>query len=132
MRQRGFTQPVIVLTASGGIDTVVQAMQAGAQDFLVKPAAPERIAVSIRNALKLGELQGEVKRLTKRAAGQVTFDDLIGGLVGHDPHQAAGRRGAAKSSIPILILGESGGRQGVDRPRPARLLRARWQAVRGG
>ena len=34
MRARGFTQPVIVLTASGGIDTVVQAMQAGAQDFL--------------------------------------------------------------------------------------------------
>ena len=38
MRARGFSQPVIVLTASGGIDTVVQAMQAGAQDFLVKPA----------------------------------------------------------------------------------------------
>src|SRR5689334_24112918 len=31
MRQRGFVQPVIVLTASGGIDTVVKAMQAGAQ-----------------------------------------------------------------------------------------------------
>ena len=35
--------PVIVLTASGGIDTVVQAMQAGAQDFFVKPASPERL-----------------------------------------------------------------------------------------
>src|SRR5260221_10472752 len=39
----------IVLTASGGIDTVVQAMQAGAADFFVKPASPERILVSIRN-----------------------------------------------------------------------------------
>ena len=51
MRARGFHQPVIVLTATGGIDTVVQAMQAGACDFFVKPASPERITVSIRNAL---------------------------------------------------------------------------------
>ena len=78
MRARGFTQPVIVLTASGGIDTVVGAMQAGAQDFLVKPAAPERIAVSIKNCLRMGELTAEVSRLKKRASGQVTFDELIG------------------------------------------------------
>ena len=44
--------PVIVLTASGGIDTVVQAMRGGAVDFFVKPASPERIVVSLRNALK--------------------------------------------------------------------------------
>ena len=40
MRARGLTCPVIVLTATGGVDTVVQAMQAGAQDFFVKPASP--------------------------------------------------------------------------------------------
>src|SRR5207244_9214204 len=78
MRSRGFNQPVIVLTASGGIDTVVQAMQAGAQDFLVKPAAPERIAVSIRNALRMGDLTAEVDRLKKHVTGQTTFNDLIG------------------------------------------------------
>ena len=38
LRVRGFGQPVIVVTATGGIDTVVNAMQAGAQDFFVKPA----------------------------------------------------------------------------------------------
>jgi DNA-binding NtrC family response regulator len=107
MRARGFTQPVIVLTASGGIDTVVQAMQAGAQDFLVKPAAPERIAVSIRNALKMGELSAEVSRLKKRASGQVTFDELIGDSPAMTMVKRLGER-AAKSSIPILILGESG------------------------
>src|SRR5262245_43821647 len=46
--------PVIVLTAKGGIDSAVDAMRAGATDFLVKPASPERIKVSIGNALKLG------------------------------------------------------------------------------
>jgi DNA-binding NtrC family response regulator len=107
MRARGFNQPVIVLTASGGIDTVVQAMQAGAQDFLVKPAAPERIAVSLRNALKMGELTKEVDRLKKHATNQTTFDDLIGASPAMGLVKRLGER-AAKSAIPILITGESG------------------------
>src|SRR5262249_12687356 len=57
--------PCTVLTAPGGIDTVVQAMQAGACDFFVKPAAPERIMVSIRNALEMTNLKSEVGRLKK-------------------------------------------------------------------
>ena len=67
LRARGFAPPVIVLTATGGIDTVVQAMQAGAQDFFVKPACPERIMVSIRNALQMGDLKAEVDRLKKHS-----------------------------------------------------------------
>ena len=78
MRARGFNQPVIVVTATGGIDTVVKAMQAGAMDFFIKPAAPERIIVSIRNALSMGALKGEVDRLKKHATGRTSFDDLIG------------------------------------------------------
>ena len=42
--------PVIVQTAQGSIETVVKAMQAGADDFFVKPVSPERIKVSIQNA----------------------------------------------------------------------------------
>ena len=56
IRTAGVTTPVIVLTANGGIDSVVKAMQAGAQDFFVKPASPERILVGIRNALQLTQL----------------------------------------------------------------------------
>ena len=107
MRARGFTQPVIVVTATGGIDTVVSAMQAGANDFFVKPAAPERIIVSIRNALSMGALKGEVERLKKHAGGRTTFDDLIGASPAMVMVKRLGER-AAKSSIPILITGESG------------------------
>jgi DNA-binding NtrC family response regulator len=107
MRQRGFAQPVIVITATGGVDTVVKAMQAGAQDFFIKPASPERIIVSIRNALQMGDLRGEVDRLKRRTTGKVTFDELIGASA---PMVAVKRMGerAAKASIPVLILGESG------------------------
>ncbi len=107
MRSRGFLQPVIVLTASGGVDTVVKAMQAGATDFFIKPASPERITVSIRNALSMGDLKGEVERLTKRTAGKTTFADLIGTSPAMTLVKRMGER-AAKSAIPILITGESG------------------------
>jgi DNA-binding NtrC family response regulator len=99
--------PVIVLTAQGGIETVVKAMRAGARDFFVKPASPERIIVSIRNALKMGELEGEVKRLKKTAEGSLTFADMIAAAPAMRHVVRLGERAAA-SNIPILILGESG------------------------
>src|SRR5690349_15093926 len=77
IRARRPELPCIVLTASGGIDTVVQAMQAGAADFFVKPASPERMLVSIRNALDMSNLKTEVVRLKKKAAGQFSFDDMV-------------------------------------------------------
>jgi DNA-binding NtrC family response regulator len=99
--------PVIVVTATGGIDTVVQAMRAGAVDFFVKPASPERIAISIRNALKLSDLRGEVKRLVKKTEGRMGFEDMIAAAPSMRGVVRLGQRAAA-SNIPLLILGESG------------------------
>jgi DNA-binding NtrC family response regulator len=107
IRQRRADLPCIVLTASGGIDTVVQAMQAGASDFFVKPASPERIIVSIRNALEMSNLKTEVVRLKKRVAGQLGFDDMVAEAPVMAPVVRMGKRAAA-SNIPVLITGESG------------------------
>src|SRR5690242_3504229 len=99
--------PVIVLTAKGGIDSAVEAMRAGANDFLVKPASPERIAVSIRNQLKIGTLSGEVKQLKKKADNKLSFEDLVAGSPEMRQVFRLGTR-AAQSDIPVLIEGESG------------------------
>ncbi len=107
IRTAGIATPVIVLTANGGIDSVVKAMQAGAQDFFVKPASPERILVGIRNALQLTQLTREVGRLKKHVSGRTSFDDLVGDSQPMRLVKAFGAR-AAKSSIPVLITGESG------------------------
>ena len=48
--------PVIVQTAHGSIDTAISAMRAGAADFVIKPASPERLDVSIKSALKIEAL----------------------------------------------------------------------------
>ena len=120
MRAHGLTAPVVVLTATGGVDVVVQAMQAGAQDFFIKPASPERIIVSIRNALQMGQLTKEVTRLSKRAQGHVSFDDIVGNAPPTRTLKALAERGA-KSQIPILILGESGvGKELIARADPRR------------
>jgi DNA-binding NtrC family response regulator len=107
--------PVIVLTAHGGIETVVKAMRAGAVDFFVKPASPERIAVSIRNAFKVRDLSGEVSRLKRAQSGQLGFKDMVAEAPAMRQVARLGER-AARSSIPILITGESGvGRELVAR-----------------
>lgn len=99
--------PVIVLTAQGGIDTVVEAMQNGAADFFVKPASPERVIVSINNALNLTTLKGEVSRLKRRREGAMGFKDLVGESAAMRNVLRLAERAAA-SNIPILIAGESG------------------------
>ena len=107
MRTAGVRAPVIILTASGGIDTVVKAMQAGAQDFFIKPASPERILISIRNALQMGDLVAEVGRVKRQVSGRTSFDDLVGDSAPMRMVKSLGAR-AAKSNIPVLITGESG------------------------
>ena len=99
--------PVIVLTAQGGIDTVVEAMQSGAADFFVKPASPERVIVSIQNAFNISTLQGEVSRLKRKREGSMGFKDLVGDSTALRHVLRLGERAAA-SGIPILITGESG------------------------
>ncbi len=99
--------PVIIQTAQGSIETVIKAMRAGADDFVVKPVSPERLKVSIQNLLKVTALTEEVKRLNQKVSGGLTFDELIGAGAAMTNVKRLGRRGAA-SNIPILIEGESG------------------------
>lgn len=99
--------PVIVLTGQAGVETVVTAMRAGAKDFVVKPASPERLTVSIHNALQMRQLSGEVSRLKRKQSGVLTFSDVISSSAPMRQVVRLGER-AAQSRIPILIEGESG------------------------
>ena len=69
--------PVIVQTAHGSIDAAITAMRAGAVDFVVKPVSPERLEVSIKSALKIEALAGEIARIKSKAEGTLGFADLI-------------------------------------------------------
>ncbi|MCA3667579.1 MAG: sigma-54-dependent Fis family transcriptional regulator [Methylobacterium sp.] len=99
--------PVIVQTAHGSIDAVISAMRAGATDFVVKPVGAERLQVSIKNALRVDALEGEVRRLSKRGSGALQFSDLASSSPDMTRAIRLGER-AAKSGIPVLLEGESG------------------------
>ena len=107
IREAGINVPVIVQTAHGGIDNVVSAMRAGAQDFVVKPVGFERLQVSLRNALNTSALKGELQRIRHSREGRLTFADIItrseimAGVL-RTAQKAAG------STIPVLVEGESG------------------------
>ncbi|SHG17095.1 sigma-54-dependent transcriptional regulator [Bradyrhizobium erythrophlei] len=107
IRDAGLNIPVIVQTAHGGIDNVVSAMRAGAQDFVVKPVGIERLQVSLRNALNASALKGELQRIRHSREGRLTFADII---TRSDTMAAVLRTAqkAAASTIPVLIEGESG------------------------
>src|SRR5690348_11259622 len=107
IRDAGLNLPVIVQTAHGGIDNVVSAMRAGAQDFVVKPVGIERLQVSLRNALNTSALRGELQRIRHSREGRLTFSDIIT----RSETMAGVLRAAQKAStstIPVLIEGESG------------------------
>lgn len=107
MRKAGNLVPVIVQTSQGGIDTVVSAMRAGAHDFVVKPFSPERLNVSIQNALKINTLETELQRAKRTVSGKLTFKDMITSSPRMHRVIDLGER-AASSNIPILLEGESG------------------------
>ena len=107
MRAAGVAIPVIVQTAHGGIDNVVNAMRAGATDFVVKPVGAERLQVSLRNALAARALEGELARIKRSRSGTLTFKDIVT----KSPRMQAVLRTAQKaagSAIPVLIEGQSG------------------------
>jgi DNA-binding NtrC family response regulator len=107
MREAGCDIPAIVQTAHGGIDNVVSAMRAGAADFVVKPASPERLQVSLRNALAARRLAGELQRLRRKQDGTLTLSDVVTRSAAMRPVLRAAEKAAA-SSIAVLIEGESG------------------------
>ena len=109
--------PVIVQTAQGSIETVVKAMRAGADDFVVKPVSPERLKVSIQNLLKVNALTEEVKRLNQKAGGTLTFADLIATAPGHGQRRAARQASRRPVEHPDPDRRRIGRRQGNDRPR---------------
>ena len=101
---------VIMMTAYGTIERAVEAMRAGAYDFVTKPFRRAEIEQVVSRALEKQALIAENKALKARLA-QVEGARSTWGIVGHAP---ALRRvmevvkQAAPSSATVLLMGESG------------------------
>lgn len=98
MQQRHPNLPVAMITAYGNVDTAINALKAGAFDFLTKPVDLPRLRELVATAL----------RLVNRATEAATADDR---LLGQSPPMQALRKQIARlarSQAPVYISGESG------------------------
>lgn len=99
--------PVIVMTAFGGIREAVEAMKAGAMDFLAKPVDPDHLLLLIERALAQRRLVKEYALLKEELAARRGAPTIIGEAACMKQISVAVQR-AAGTDATVLIEGESG------------------------
>jgi two-component system response regulator HydG len=126
VRSRQKDIPVIMLTAFASVDSAVEAMQKGANDYLAKPVSPEELVLKVEKIRAWSQLVEENRYLRKRIEDQAQFGEIIG------QHPALQKilqlvKKVAPTDTRILLVGESG--TGKDLlARTIHQLSVRWQA----
>jgi DNA-binding NtrC family response regulator len=99
--------PVIMMTAFGSIDSAVEAMQAGAFDYVTKPFKRGALLVSLQRAFERRTLEQENRRLRRAVDRTSSFGELIGASASMRDIFALIRK-VADRRANVLITGESG------------------------
>ena len=104
VRENGINIPFIMLTGHGNISTAVEAMKAGAYDFILKPPDLNRLLTAVRNALETKNLFTENIKLKKRIAKKY---NIIGKSEAIDEiHKMIEK--VAPTEARVLITGKNG------------------------
>ena len=107
IRTRHPDSHVVIITAHGSIDSAVNAIKAGAHDYLTKPFTPDEVRARIRHIEELECLRGEVRSMRRRL-GELPFGD---GFLTQSPEMLRVLETAervATTDATILLTGESG------------------------
>lgn len=70
--------PIILITAFGSVDTAVDAIRAGAFDYVVKPFQLTELGVSIDRAVRFGKIQNDNNALRKEVNKKWTYKNILG------------------------------------------------------
>ncbi|MBN1808098.1 MAG: sigma-54-dependent Fis family transcriptional regulator [Planctomycetes bacterium] len=101
------TMEVIMMTAYASVENAVEAMKAGASDYIIKPFREDDIVLTVKRAAERLALRDENTRLKREIAGIRGVDEIVG----NSPviRNAVGEMlKAAPLDINVLIRGESG------------------------
>jgi len=101
------TCAVILMTAFGTVQTAVEAMKAGAFDYVQKPFEIEEMEVKIEKALEMRRMQHQIDYL-RHAQGDIYEFDRIVGSSGALEKVLGVVRKVAKSNTTVLVRGETG------------------------
>ncbi len=102
------SHPVVVLTAFGSVRNAVQAMKAGAFEYLVKPISPEELTLVVQRALADADLRNQHQFCMRRLKAREGSESF---MIGVSPALLAVQEtieAVAPSDITVLIQGESG------------------------
>ncbi len=103
LRKRGSQVPVIVMTAYSSVETAVEAMKSGAQDFLPKPFSMDHLLTVVQKALEVRAMRNENRNLREQLAARYDFANIIG-----MPETLAMVQKIAPTKATVLLVGESG------------------------
>ncbi|MDF0748790.1 sigma-54 dependent transcriptional regulator [Marinobacter sp. 71-i] len=106
LQAEGLSVPFIIITAFGTVDQAVEALKAGADDFLTKPLSTDHLRLKIKRLLAHAAVTSELARYKSQGDGNVSL-----GLVGESRamEQLRGEiRQVARSQAAVLVSGESG------------------------
>ncbi len=98
---------IIIITAHGTVDTAIQAIKEGAQEYILKPCNPEEISLFVRRNLRVRRLERENALLRRKLSRQYRIEDIVSRNprmleIFHLIREIAGQRST------VLIEGESG------------------------
>ena len=121
--------PVIVAAKGESVAQAVNAMRAGATDFLTLPVAPERLVEALAANSDRRKPAGELIPVSEKLAPALSLEQLVGSSPQYRAALAVAAK-AARNRLPILIVGEPGtGKETVSRAIHAASLRARGPLV---
>jgi len=106
-RERDPRTSVLLMTAYGTIEAAVQAMKAGAFDFVQKPLDLDQIELRVARAVEHRRLLAEVRDLRADQAGRRAAEEIVGESPALKAAVDLGRRVAATRST-VLVTGETG------------------------
>jgi DNA-binding NtrC family response regulator len=107
IRRQNSQVPVVMMTAYGSVETAVEAMKAGATDFLLKPFSLDHMMQVVYKALEVRALREENRDLKEELGRRYEFDNIIGRSPGMQEIFAVIER-VAPSRATVLLAGESG------------------------
>jgi two-component system, NtrC family, response regulator AtoC len=99
--------PVVIVTAFATVETAVEAMKAGAFDYLKKPFEPEELELIVDRAVEHMRLTRENEKLRSALDGAFSVHGIVGRSAAMKDLVSILER-VAPSDVPMLIEGESG------------------------
>lgn len=105
-RQQGWDMPVIIMSAYGTVESAIEAIQAGAFDYVFKPFQPDEVLLALRKAAEREALKKENLALRRVASERASQGLIYRSSIMGEVMQVVQKVAEVKS--PVLVTGESG------------------------